>query len=72
MIGAIVITSGLFSLEGSCLGGRFPNINPPGPYIRRGLIYEAFLRFEFVGGGGGGYIWRGLYTEGIIFGILRS
>ena len=28
---------------------------------------EGFLRYEF----GGAYIWRGLYTEGLIFGILR-
>ena len=30
---------------------------------------EGFLRYEF--GGGGAFIWRGLYTEGLIFGILR-
>ena len=38
-----------------------------------GLIYggaiqrTVFLRYKF----GGAYIWRGLYMEGLIFGILR-
>ena len=32
---------------------------------------EGFLGYEFGGGGGGACIWRGLYTEGLIFGILR-
>ena len=42
------------------------------PYIWRGDLTEGFLRYE-VGGGGGGrfYIWRVLYMEGLIFGILR-
>ena len=31
---------------------------------------EGFLRYEF-GGGGGAFIWRGLYPEGLILGILR-
>ena len=32
----------------------------------------ASLTGVYLGGGGGGaYIWRGLYTEGRIFGILR-
>ena len=33
-------------------------------------LFYFFLRYEFVGGGGA-YIWRGLYREGLIFGILR-
>ena len=44
------------------------------PYIWRGDLTEGFLRYEVGGGGGGGvgsYIWRGLYVEGLIFGILR-
>ena len=28
---------------------------------------EGFLRYEFKGA----YIWRGLYMEGLIFGILQ-
>ena len=30
-----------------------------------GDLTEGFLRYEF-----GGYIWRGLHMEGLIFGIL--
>ena len=37
-----------------------------GAYIRRGDLTEGFLR-----GGGEAYIWRGLYKEGLILGILR-
>ena len=37
-------------------------------YIWRGDLTEGFLRYRV---GGGGYIWRGLYMEGLIFGILR-
>ena len=37
------------------------------PYICRGDLTEGFLRYEV----GGAYIWRGLYMEGLIFGILR-
>ena len=44
---------------------------PPGglylAYIRRGNLMEGFLCYEF----GGAYIWRGLYMEGLVFGILR-
>ena len=44
---------------------------PRGAYIRRGDLTEGVLRYEF--GGlvfGGAYTWRGLYMEGLIFGIL--
>ena len=44
---------------------------PPGGYIWRGDLTEVFLRDRF---GGlifeGVYTWRGLYMEGLIFGIL--
>ena len=36
-------------------------------YIWSGDLREDFLRYKFVGA----YIWRGLYMEGLIFGILR-
>ena len=49
--------------------GNFPSTSPRG-----GLYPER----QFNGGffalpvwGGGAYIWRGLYMEGLIFGILR-
>ena len=41
------------------------------PYIWRGDLTEGFLRYEVGGRGGGAYIWRGLYVEGLIFEILR-
>ena len=40
---------------------------PPGDYIRRGDLTEGFLRYDF----GAACIWRGLYMEELIFGILR-
>ena len=40
---------------------------PRQAYILRGDLTEGFLRYGFWGA----YIWRGLYMEGIIFGILR-
>ena len=47
--------------------GNFPSTSPREAYIWRGDLREAFLRYWF----GGAYIWRGLYMEGLIFGILR-
>ena len=41
---------------------------PPGAYIRRGDLTEGFLPYDF---GGLITVWRGLYMEGLIFGILR-
>ena len=44
----------------------------PRAYIRRGDLTVGFLCYEFEGlMFGGAYIWRGLYMEGLIFGILR-
>ena len=58
----------LFALFYFVFGGNFPSTSPP----RGELIFER--RFN----GGffalpvwGAYIWRGLYMEGLIFGILR-
>ena len=39
-------------------------------YIWRGDLTEGFLLYEF-GLGAGAYIWRGLYMDRLIFGILR-
>ena len=37
---------------------------PPGAYIRRGDLTEAFLCYEFEGlTFGGAYTWRGLFSE---------
>ena len=46
--------------------GNFPSTSPQGASIWRGDLTEGFLRHRF-----GGHIWRGLYMEGLIFGILR-
>ena len=45
--------------------GQFSKYKPPGG--RGNLMEVFFLRWRF----GGAYIWRGLYMEGLIFGILR-
>ena len=42
---------------------------PRGVYIWSRNLMEGFLHYEF--GGGGAYICRSLYMEGLIFGILR-
>ena len=55
---------------------------PPGGYVRRGDLTEGFLRGAYIRRGDltegffalrawGAYIWRGLYMEGLIYGILR-
>ena len=36
---------------------------PTGGYIWRGNLMEGFLHYKVVGGGGGAYIWRGLFSE---------
>ena len=46
---------------------QIPSTTPPGgAYIRRGDLTEGFCVTIL-----GAYIWRGLYMEGLIFGILR-
>ena len=46
--------------------GKFQVQASWGAYIRRGNLTEGFLPHDF-----GGAFWRGLYMEGLIFGILR-
>ena len=41
---------------------------PPRAYIRRGDSTEGFFMFRVRGRA---YIWRGIYTDELIFGILR-
>ena len=48
-------------------GKIIPSTSPPGAYIRRGDLTEGFFMLPFWGA----YIWRNLYMEGLIFGILR-
>ena len=52
-----------------CATGQFPSTSPPrgGGLYLEGRFYGSFLRYEF----GGVYIWRGLYMDEPIFGILR-
>ena len=47
--------------------GNFPSTSPRGAYIGRGDLTEAFRVTSL----GGLHFWRGLYMEGLIFGILR-
>ena len=44
--------------------GNFPSTIPRGAYIWRGDLTEGFLRY-WIGGliFGGGYTWRGLFSE---------
>ena len=51
----------VFTLFYFVFGGNFPSKSPRGAYIWRGDFTEGFLRYQF----------GGLYTEGLIFGILR-
>ena len=60
----------IFALFYFVFESKFQVQAPRGAYIRRSDLTEGFLRYDFEGGGGA-YIWRGLYMEGLIFGILR-
>ena len=57
----------VFALFYFVFEGNFQVQAPGGAYIWRGNLTEGFLRYEF----GRADIWRGLYMEGLIFGILR-
>ena len=43
------------------------NYKPPGGFFRRGDLTKGFFALRVWGP----YIWRGLYMEGLIYGILR-
>ena len=47
--------------------GNFSSTSPPGGLYSEGRFNGGF----FVSPVRGAYIWRGLYLEGLIFGILR-
>ena len=51
----------VFALFYSVFEGKFQVQAPRGALIWRGNLTEGFLRYEF----------KGLYMEGLIFGILR-
>ena len=62
MVGRKFTIFALFLFE-----GNFQVQAPSGVYIWRSNLMKGFLHYEF----GGAYICRGLYMEGLIFGILR-
>ena len=50
-----------------CIRGQIPSTIPPGGLYLEGRFNEGFFALPVWGA----YIWRGLYMEGLIFGILR-
>ena len=50
-----------------CIRGQIPSTSPPGGLYSEGQFNRGFFALWFWGA----YIWRGLYTEGLICGILR-
>ena len=50
-----------------CIQGKIPSTSPPGGLYSEGRFNGGFFALRFWGA----YIWRGLYMEGLIFGILR-
>ena len=62
----------VFALFYFVFEGNFPSTSPPGgggggSYIWMGYLTEGFFALPVWGA----CIWRGLYMEGLIFGILR-
>ena len=52
----------VFALFYCVFEGNFPSTSPWRPYIWRGELTEVFWRYR-IGGAGGAYIWRGLFSE---------
>ena len=50
-----------------CIRRQIPSTSPPGGLYSEGRFNGGFFALRFWGA----YIWRGLYMEGLIFGILR-
>ena len=50
-----------------CIRGQIPSTNPPGGLYLEGRFNGGFFALPVWGA----YIWRGLYMEGLIFGISR-
>ena len=57
----------VFALFYFAFAGNFPSTSPRGAYILEGQFNGGFFALP----DWGAYIWRGLYMEGLIFGILR-
>ena len=57
----------IFALFYFVFEGNFRVQAPVGAYTRRGDLKEDFFTIQVWGA----YIWRGLYMEELIFGILR-
>ena len=69
MVGSKFTVSALFYFV---FEDNFPSTSPPGGLHLEGRFNEGVFCVTSLGGGGGGaYIWRGLYMEGLIFGILQ-
>ena len=63
---SLIVERKIFALYYFVFEGNCQVQAPGGAYIWRGELTESFLRNEFWG-----LRRRGLYTEGLIFGILR-
>ena len=50
-----------------CIRGQIPSTSPPGGLYLEGRFNGGFFALPVWGA----YIWKGLYMEGLIFGILR-
>ena len=50
-----------------CIRGQIPSTSPPGKSYLKARFNGAFFALQFWGA----HIWRGLYMDGLIFGILR-
>ena len=50
-----------------CIRGQIPSTSPPGGLYLEGRFNGGFFALRVWGA----YIWRGLFMEGLIFGILR-
>ena len=57
----------IFALFNFVFDGKFQVQAIQGAYIQRGDLIEGFFALRFWGA----CIWRGLYKEGLIFGILQ-
>ena len=56
-----------FCIVWLCIWGQFSKYKPPGGLSLEGRFNGRFFALPVWGA----YIWRGLYMEGLIFGILR-
>ena len=54
-----------FSFVLLCISGQFSKYKPPGDLYLEGRFNGGFFALLV----SGSYIWRGLYMEGLIFGI---